>query len=383
MILCYQDLLDHVLAYAGDDATATATAKHRRAVQDAMRVVGNRHQWIYLWSLGRITTHGAYSTGTIEYDHTGGANERQVTLTGGTWPTWAADGYLVFNNTPYQVAARISDTVLTLGVNQNPGEDVAAATEFELLQDQYQLPTDFLAGDETVVNDIGTVLTYEHPRTWSSQRRTSAGPGQPVTFTYVGDQNRIGTLKMALFPAPDSAYAIDFLYRRRPRQCFFEMVTDGTVGATGTAVTGAGTAFTARMIGSVIRLAGDNQTMPTGEGGGNPAVEERVVTAVASATALTVDSAFTDTHAGVRYVVTDPVDVEPLVMGEYLLREIEAQWRIVARSKVDKLDEQRDYNMALQRALEGDSRSTSRGAALRSQSRRSGFLHYPVEFFPG
>lgn len=77
----------------------------------------------------------SYSTGTITYDHTGGANERQVTLAGGTWPSWAkAPGRLFYNGAFYNLDARISDTILTLE-GSGLGGDVSSPANFYIEQD--------------------------------------------------------------------------------------------------------------------------------------------------------------------------------------------------------------------------------------------------------
>lgn len=381
MRLTFADLTDHCLAYGGDDATVTATTKYRRAVQEAYNVIPSRHDWKHLWAIGRVTTNGGYATGTVTFDVTGGANERQLTLTGGTWPTWAADGYVIVNNVPYEVDARISGTIVTITAATAPPDDFTDQT-FTILRDQYQLPSDFLAGDEVVVNDVGVVLDYMHPRTWVGQRRTASGPGQPLSHTFVGDAGDPGTLHMAVWPPPDAAYAIDFLYRRRLRPLVFERISNGSVSATAASstVTGVNTTFRSAMVGSVIRLSSTNQEAPTGDGGANPAAFESIITAVASATSLTVRDALPETFDATAYVVSDPVDIERAILGEYLLREVEKQFRSIARSVVPKLNEDVTYQEALIRACEADNRTTARAASGRSQSRRSGFDHYPMTF---
>lgn len=71
----------------------------------------------------------SYSTGTVVYDHTGGANERQLTLTGGTWPTWAkSPGRIFINEDWYSLDTRVSDSIVTLKSTDNPGADVASTT---------------------------------------------------------------------------------------------------------------------------------------------------------------------------------------------------------------------------------------------------------------
>lgn len=383
--LCYQDLIDHVTAYGGDDATTAGSAKFRKAVHAAYSVVATRHAWQYLWTIGRVTTAEPYSTGTIAFDLTGGANERQLTLTGGTWPSWAADGYVRIDGVPYSVSRRVSDSILVLAENDCPAADVAALTEYELLRDSYPLPTDFVNGDETVMAANGSCLEYVHPREWMNERRQGVGPGQPWRFSYVGNPNATGTLRMVLSPVPDGVYYIDFLYRRRPRPLFYLAEATGLVTATtaSTTVTGTNTRFHERMVGSIIRFGEDNQVVPSGPAGDVPALYERLITAVASTTSLTIDSVLDENLTSVTYAVTDPIDIDQ-DMTEYMLREVENQYRLIARSMVVsgnvKMDESKQYELAFLRALEADAKTTSRAAALRRQSRRSGLLQYPIDF---
>lgn len=66
-------------------------------------------------------------------------------------------------------------------------------------------------------------------------------------------------------------------------------------------------------------------------------------------------------------------------MSEYLLRECERQFRILARMKDTDLDVSA-YALAFTRALEADTRFSGRLASGRIQSRRSGYVHYPISF---
>ncbi len=379
MIVTFDDVLDHLLGYAGADASRGATTLHRRAIQAAYQVVPTRHTWTCYIGVARVNTNGSYNTGTIEFDFTGGTYERMLTLTGGTWPAWAALGYVVINNIPYNVESRKSDTVLTLALSTCPQADVAPLTEYRILQDRYALPSDFLAGDEAIVNDVGTVLTYMHPRDWSGQRRVNVGPGQPWAYTYLGNVATPGSINMAIFPPPDTTYQIDVLYKRRARPLVYSQVNAGLVSVSGTTVTGVGVAFTAAMVGSVIRFGIDNQTVPTGPTGDAPAVFEATIVSLTSASVVEIDAAPPSSLASVTYLISDPVDLDVGVMGEYFLRECEKQWRMIARSKSNP-EEIPAYERAIQQAREADNRDTSRAAVMRSQSRRSGFIHYPINF---
>lgn len=316
--------------------------------------------------------------------NSGGATERRLTLTGGTWPDWAAQGSVVISNVPYLVEARLSSTVLTLASSASPAADIASGTSYEIRRDLYALPTDFVACDEVVVNEVGLVLEWQHPRTWASQRRVNTGPGRPVTFSLIGAANDPGEMRMALWPAPNAVYYIDMLYRRKFRPLVYADVNTGLASgsASGTTITGSGTAFAALHVGSVIRLGADNQDAPTGPRGNNPALYEGTITAYTSATSVTVSPALPQAFDQVKYQISDPVDIEEVGMSEYLLRECERQFRLLARMK-ETDGEATAYALAFTRALEADTRFSGRLASDRVQARRSGYVHYPISFFGG
>jgi pilus assembly protein CpaC len=75
-------------------------------------------------------TNAPYSTGTIAYTQA----TRTVTLTGGTWPSWAQYGVLVIGNVLYRVAAKPTSTTLVLTAMSNPGVDVPAGAMFTLIK---------------------------------------------------------------------------------------------------------------------------------------------------------------------------------------------------------------------------------------------------------
>lgn len=356
----YKDLLDHLVDYLGDNASQGALRDARRAAQDAYRDLAHAFEWCYYVARGRVNTVQPYSTGTIAYDHTGGSSERLVTLTGGTFPSWAASGQLVINSIVYEVAQRLSSTTLQLTIGQNPGADVASGTSYTLYQDGYPLPYDFISCDRVIDMRRGVKLSYEHPRSWMARQQVYQGPSAPYVYTFTQDEHSFGALAIRLFPIPDNIYPLDFIYKRKPRALVIDQYSAGTasVAASSTTVTGSGTSWTSAMVGSVIRLSSDNVNAPTGVAGANRAAEENVITDVASATSLTIDAAITTDYSGVKYVISDPVDVEYGAMLTALLRGMEAQGTI-ARIMKNEDRAQLAYRAALVRAMEADRRSTA------------------------
>ena len=130
-ILTYRDAIDAAVDFLSGNSTGASQRDIRRAIHAAYREVGDAFSWSFLKKQGRVPLQALESTGTVAYDHTGGANERQLTLTpvaAEVWPSWAIDATVRVGTVPCRVESRISDTVLTLDVNLNPGADVAAST---------------------------------------------------------------------------------------------------------------------------------------------------------------------------------------------------------------------------------------------------------------
>lgn len=113
-------------------------------VNDALTTLAFEAQWPWLLTLGVVNIQPAYITGTI--NPTNGSPT--ITLTGGTWPTWAASGELLLNYQWYQILSRDSGTQLTLVNNY---QDVTQTAQAPLLvQWKYQVPTN-LSRIESVI----------------------------------------------------------------------------------------------------------------------------------------------------------------------------------------------------------------------------------------
>lgn len=252
--------------------------------------------------------------------NSGGASERMVTLTTGTWPTWARFGTLRINNVNYAVATRESSSVITLEENNNPGEDVASGTDYTIFRESYALP----AGFKQLLSPLYDLsssyeIGFVHPSAWLQDRRYSSGSGTPLAFTIMGGRQYHGQDMVWLSPAPSEARNYDCVYLRAARPLVTEEYSTGTVSCTasGTTLTGTGTAWTSAHKGAVLRLS-SSTTAPTAPHGSNPAAQERIITAVASATSLTVDSAFDSSLTSVKHCISDPVDVDDVMLTLFL-----------------------------------------------------------------
>ena len=100
-------------------------------------LTGNRqhrfHQWSFLYEQKTFTTSAAYSTGTITIA------SGVVTLSGGVWPTWAADGELDISGAVYTVDTRDSGTQVTL---TDLSATADAGTSYSIVRQFYSLDSD-------------------------------------------------------------------------------------------------------------------------------------------------------------------------------------------------------------------------------------------------
>lgn len=312
MLTTYQDIGVHLLEYLKDTTRNTSKGFAKRAVADALREMANIHRWNYYRTVGRINTSASYSTGTVAYVHSGGSYPRQLTLSGGTFPLWIADGCVIIDTVPYDVSERKSDTVVTLTASSNPGADVASGTSYTAYRDTYPTPVDFVDVERVLVLDRDTELCYVSPQDWLGYQRYYSQPTNVWYYTIMGDPNYQGSLSFRLAGAPSTAETIDFIYRRRPRPLRYYEYNTGTVSvsADSATVTGSGgTVFSEFMVGSVIRFY-DSTNYPTNEDGDYPAYVERTIINVSSTTVLTVDAEVPDAYTGVKYVISDPIDID-------------------------------------------------------------------------
>lgn len=313
MLFTYKDLTDHLLDYHGGTDEKDAR-DYRRAAIEALREVSDGFPWSYYVTSGRLNVTGPVSDGTVAYDATGGAYERLVTLSGSTWPSWAADGVIDLDGFRCEVDRVMDTTRLTLAARSCPPGDVAAGTTYELSRDSYPAPSDFVKPITELLTEGGCFgPAYIEPGRLGQNTLVRS-------FTVTGDPNYQGGSAFRFDPPPSEDTSYGYWYRRKPPALSVEGEAAGTLSVTADSatVTGTGTAFSAKHVGCVLRLSGDG-TVPTGEAGANPASVERIVTDVASVTSLTVDAAYSATAAGRGFILSSPVDVADY-MRDYLLR---------------------------------------------------------------
>lgn len=347
----FADAVEHVLDVSTASGSAQQRRKARRAVLNAYRQFPLEDDWLYYHRRGQFATEASQSTGTVAYDHTGGATaERQLTLSDATWPENARYGMVKIGDISYFIEDRKSPTVVTLRLDSNPGEDVAAGTSYTYFRNVYPVPLDFRSGQELrELDQSGRVVSYCDPDHLLFLQSINGSPQSwQDCFTLRNAGDDYDTLSFELQPPPSSESTFAYMYWAEPRRLQLfgasEEYSTGTVSVSGTTVTGVGTAWESRMRGSVIRFpASGTSTVPTGVFGGrdsngdendNPYAEYRVVDTVDSTTSLTIDQSVTGTYSGVKYTIGDPLDLDYHVMLDAFLAMCE--WRFAVITKQER-----------------------------------------------
>jgi hypothetical protein len=341
-LFTYQDALEHLEATTLGGAMDSERRDFRSAVLGAYPDLASRYDWLYYHTEHDIRLEATYSTGTITYNNT----TKQVTIydvddvdeTTSTWPTNATDGRIKINDVRYPIESRVSNTVIKLPDDINPGVDILTVTPYTIndtkvtavankgtttytwLRSRYTLPADFKDMDPPHAESSNlsqSPVSLDGIMSFERHVRASAHP--PRWYAIGPDPNRYGQMAMYVQYEPNTAEGLRFFYRRFPRRIKYSDSSTGTVSNSGTTVTlaGTGASFSSEMVGSVIRF-GTSTTKPSGVRGLNPWQEQRIITAYTDANTVTVDSAPSSTFSGVKYVVSDPLDLRPTMIEPFL-----------------------------------------------------------------
>jgi len=349
----YFDLVESLIVSSYGGPQDAEQRDIRTAIHKAYAEVTQIRDWSYYHVHGRVITQAPYSTGTVTSSGT------TVTLSNGTWPTWAATGaYLKVGQEICRVASRTSDSVIVLDSTLTLKANVTSQP-YTLYRTVYPLPSDFRNLDEPSDEYNWWSGLYVTPDQAMKLERVSNSSGEPYHWTIIKDPDSTGWA-IKLIGYPTKAETIDFTYRRSARPikysgheaaARFASIAGGPVaGFSALQIVCASKSFLADMAGSVIRV-GATSTYPGTLESLNPYTLERRITAVvdyaSTKDAVDVDAAvdFSDSSA----FVTDPIDV-----ARHMQQAVDSccdYW--LARTRGQKTDQafsmyQRDLKLAFE-----------------------------------
>lgn len=375
------DAIQHLFRWGGLGNTEASWELARMAVRSALEELASAYPWSYYHRRGTIALTGS-DTGTTDFDLTGGTYERECNRSSGSFPTWAARGTIQLSDGfEYPVEDRKESGVLSLAEGAHPSGDLAS-TPYTLYRDSYELPNDVARCDRMFISENQEELEYLPPADFYRQKKKAGTTGVPKYWTMLGDADEPGRMLAQFLPYPGGTKTVYFVYQKRPREPLIDSYSYKTASSSSTTVTGTETSFTSNMVGSIIRFGYSN----TDEGNQldsqgqwfermampRPYIYERRITAYSSATSLTIDEALTS--ASVKFVISDPIDIEPIFMRRVFLRCAERQLSILNREAYLQ-EAERLYQQELQAAILADeSRKTTLGPqqSVASRTAREG-----------
>lgn len=175
------------------------------AINDALGELSRAFRWSWLKTDADFITNEPYQTGTITLTN----DDATVTLSGGTWPAWAASGQLLIGGIYYRVATRTNGTTIEL-TNEYAGS-TESGVGYTLYRDQYDLPADcMIFGKFFPCMGFGwkpDPISFESLREYQANNNFNApNPG------FIAIQNG----KLLLWPAPSTTRNWPGIYYRRP-----------------------------------------------------------------------------------------------------------------------------------------------------------------------
>jgi hypothetical protein len=254
---------------------------------------------------------------TIEYDRTGGASERLVTITDGdNWPADAAMGEILIGGNFYKVHRRLSNTTATLE------PDSAMMSDYE--GDATWRRRAYTFGREVLKIEYAHNITNNRPLTsipfaeFNASTFSSTINGHSRCFSWQNHGGKFGGCEFILHPAPTEEETIEVSASVLPITPSIHSVTGSNLAgsANSDTVTSAGAAFHKRLVGCIIRVS-SNSTTPTDLDSDNWDFQSFII-AAPTATTLTLSEALPETISARGYAISSPIDIEASVMLEAL-----------------------------------------------------------------
>lgn len=310
--LTYFDLVESLIVSSYGGPQDAEQRDIRTAVQRAYSEITTINEWSHYYSHGRVITQPQYQTGTVAFD----SSTNQLTLTGGTWPTWAEKGSIAIGRLIAKVATRVSNTVLTLDSTLTFPSNYSAGQAYVLYQTDYELPADFRNMDEPSNEFNWWSGLYLKPDEAMKLERVGNRSGRPWHWTVLKNPNGSGYI-LKLVGYPTSQETLDFTYRRYPRQMRYSghepmcRFADADYAATTSVLLSDGAVM---FEGCIIR-AGTATAFPGDLASMSPYTFEAVLGAPATPPgyteySLTPPYSYAGNDQGVyKSLVTDPVDV--------------------------------------------------------------------------
>jgi hypothetical protein len=178
-------------------------------ISDGLRRVYSAHEWSFFRPLVDVATTAPYATGTVT------VAAGVVTLVGGTFPSWVANGIIRLASKYYSVASRQSNSQVTL---DDTTVTVSSASAYQIARTDIPMDVAFdsIANDSDLTFYPGPDQWYpsvkqRHDTTVRKLETENTEFGRPCFYSVRTDRfdPTVGSRKsLAFYPAPDAAYVL-------------------------------------------------------------------------------------------------------------------------------------------------------------------------------
>lgn len=205
--LLASNLWGYALRQFIDRQGSKADTEKKQIVNDALHWLSLEKDWPWLHRLGVVDLVADYDTGTIAINNA----DKTVTLTGGTWPSWAANGDLVIDGQMYEIASRTSGSEVELKETWNSAS--ISGESYVIMRYRYTLPTDLLRTDELLFGQtwpwgadaVSDAVLEMYRNTWQF------GQSTPNVWSIAKNQLKV-------WPWPTAARRVNILYYAQPAE---------------------------------------------------------------------------------------------------------------------------------------------------------------------
>ena len=357
--LTYFDVVEHLIASSFGGPQDAEQRDIRTAVHRCYAEIGNIRDWSWQHAHGRVLT---VAPETFTVSALSGAT---LSLSGLVGPT-STMSHVRIGDRVSEIAS-ISGTTVTLSSSVLPPSGTVqngdTATFYKTL---YDLPSDFRNLDEPSDEFNWWSGAYVTPDEAMKMERVNFQTGSPLHWTVIKSPTA-NSYVLKLVGYPTAVETIDFTYRRDLRSLRWSghetdarTGTVDTVAASPLPVAGTSTEFSPSMVGSILRF-GTTSDIPGPITSITPYVDEREILSRSSTTSITVGGGYTS-YTGVKYLVTDPIDL-PEHMHNVMLSGSE-YW--LARIRSSNVEEKYQlYQRDLRLAMESDQLAPISGRSKR------------------
>lgn len=318
----FWDMVQRLLLRNGLAGSEVDIARLRVAIDKAYRMLPAIHNWRFYNRRLTLLVEAPQTIDAVSYDHTGGTYERQLTITGSSvWPTTAVYGEIILGDVVYQIERRVSNTIVTLTEETNPGKDVSG-TGLTWFRSCYPFPVPVKQVAEAwrgnQIYRLKACTSIDYPRF----RKMFRQPGTPIQYAILPSRDRMGVMDFCLVPPPTVAevYEVHVDVAPTPLRTYEVSGADAAVTSGSNTVTCAGASFSQNLVGTIFRLS-PSSSLPSGLHYGAAGRDEfewqAVVRRVPSSTTLELVEASPVTASDRGYSLSDPLDINPMTMMDY------------------------------------------------------------------